>query len=47
MNSKSATNKIFQTECLYQNNDDGKTASVDQFQKAFVAIATDNSNFAE
>ena len=47
MNSKSATYNVFQAEPLYQPNDDGKTASVFQFLKPYVAIATDNTNFAE
>ena len=47
MNSKSANYKVFQAEPLYQTNDDGKTASVYQFPKPYVAIATDNTNFAE
>ena len=47
MNSKSATYNNIQAEPLYQPNDDGKTASVYQFPKPYVAIATDNTNFAE
>ena len=47
MNSKSTTYNVFQAEPLYQTNDDGKTASVYQFPKLYVAIATDNTNFAE
>ena len=47
MNSKSATYNVFQAEPLYQPNGDGKTASAYQFPKPFVAIATDNTNFAE
>ena len=47
MNSKSATYNVFQAEPLYQPNDDGKTASVYQFPKPYVAIATDNTNYAE
>ena len=47
MNSKSATYNVFQAEPLYQLNDNGKTASVYQFPKPYVAIATDNTNFAE
>ena len=47
MNSKSATYNVFQAEPLYQPNDDGKTASVYQFPKPYVAIATDNTSFAE
>ena len=46
-NSKSATYIVFQAQPLYQPNDDGKTASVYQFRKPYVAIATDNTNFAE
>ena len=47
MNSKSTTYNVFQAEPSYQPNDDGKTASVHQFPKPYVAIATDNTNFAE
>ena len=47
MNSKSATYEVFQAEPLYQPNDDGRTASVYQFPKTYVAIAPDNTNFAE
>ena len=47
MNSKSATYNVLQAEPLYQPNDDGKTTSVYQFPKPYVAIATDNTNFAE
>ena len=47
MNSKSATYNVFQAEPWYQPNDDGKTASVYQFPKPDVAIATDNTNFAQ
>ena len=47
MNSKSVTYNVFQAEPLYQPNDDGKTASVYQFPKPYVAIATDNTDFAE
>ena len=47
MNSKSTTYNIFQAEPLYQPNDDGKTASVYQFPKPYIAKATDNTNFAE
>ena len=47
MNSESATYNVFQAEPLYQPNDDCKTASVYQFPKPYVAIATDNTNFRE
>ena len=47
MNSKSATYNVFQAEPLYQPKDGGKTASAYQFPKPYVAIATDNTNFAE
>ena len=47
MNSKSATYNVFQAEPFYQRNDDGKTTSVCQFPKPYVAILTDNTNFAE
>ena len=46
-NSKSATYNVFQAEPSYQPNDDGKTASVYQFLKPYVAIATDKTHFAE
>ena len=47
MNSKSATYNVFQAEPLYQPNDNGKTAPVYQSPQPYVAIATDNTNFAE
>ena len=47
MNSKPATYNVFPAEPLYQPNNDDKTASVYQFSKPYVAIATDNTNFAE
>ena len=47
MNSKSATYNVFQAKPVYQPHDDGKTASVYQFPKPYVAIATDNTNLAE
>ena len=47
MFSKSATYNVFRAEPLYQPNDDGKTASVYQFPKPYVAILTENKNFAE
>ena len=47
MNSKSATDKVLQAKPLYQPNYDGKTASVYQFPKTYVEIATDNTNFAK
>ena len=47
MNFKSATYNVFQAEPLYQPNDGGRTASVYQFPKPYIAIATDNTNFAE
>ena len=47
MNSKSATYNVFQAQPLYQPKDSGKTASVYQFPRPYVAIATDNTNFAE
>ena len=47
LNSKSATYNVFQAKPAYQPNDDGKTASVYQFTKPYVAIATDITNFAE
>ena len=45
MNSESATYNVFQAQLLYQPNDDGKTASFYQFQKPYIAIATDKINF--
>ena len=47
MNYKSATYNVFQAEPLLQPNEDGKTASSYQFAKPYVAIAIDNTNFAE
>ena len=47
MNSKSATYNVFQAEPLYHTNNNGKTAAVHQFLKPYIAIATDNTNFAE
>ena len=47
MNCKSATYNVFQAEPLYQPNDDGKIASAHQFPKHDVAIAIDNTKFAE
>ena len=38
---------MFSKPNLYQPNDDGKTATVHQFFNTYVAIATDNTNFAE
>ena len=46
-NSKSATYTVLQTEPLYRPNDDGKTSSVHQFPNPYIAIATDNTIFAE
>ena len=47
MNSKSATYSVFQAEPVCQPNDDVKRASVYQFPKPYVAIATAITNFAE
>ena len=47
MNSKSATYNVFRAEPLTQPNDDGKAASVYQFAKPYVAISTDNTDFAK
>ena len=47
MNSKSATYKDSQAEPLYKPNGDGKIATIYQFPKPYVAIATDNTNLAE
>ena len=47
MNSKAATYKVFKAKHLYQPNDDGKTASLYQFPKPYVATATDKTIFAK
>ena len=47
MNSKSSTFDVYRAIRLHQPNEDGTTASVYHFSHKFVAIATDNSQYAE
>ena len=47
MNSKSSTFDIYLATPLYQPNADGDTASLYQFSDPFLAISTDNTQFAE
>ena len=47
MNSKSSTFDIYLATPLYQPNADGDTASLYQFPKPFLAVSTDNTQFAE
>ena len=47
MNSKSSTFDVYRAIPLHQPNEDGTTASVYRFSHEFVAIATDNSQYAE
>ena len=47
MNSKSSTFDIYLATPLYQPNADDDTASLYQFPNPFLAIATDNTQFAE
>ena len=47
MNSKSSTFDIYLATPLYQPNTDGDTASLYQFPNPFLAISTDNTQFAE
>ena len=47
MNSKSSTFNIYNATPLYQPNDDGDTASLYQLSNPFLAISTDNAQFAE
>ena len=47
MNSKSSTFDIYLATPLYQPNADGDTASLYQFPNPFLAISTDNTQFAE
>ena len=47
MNSKSSTFNVYRAIPLHQPNEDGTTASVYRFAHEFVAIATDNSQYAE
>ena len=47
MNSKSSTFNIYHATPLYQPNADGDTASLYLFSHPFLAISTDNTQFAE
>ena len=47
MNSKSSTFNVYQATPLYQPNGDNKTASLFQLPKPFLAVATDDSRYAE
>ena len=47
MNSKSATFDVYGANPLHQPNEAGTTASVYRFSHEFMAIATDNSKYAE
>ena len=47
MNSKSSTFDVYRAIPLHQPNEDGTTASVYRFAHEFLAIATDNSQYAE
>ena len=47
MNPKSSTFDVYRAIPLHQPNEDGMTASVYRFPHEFVAIATDNSQYAE
>ena len=47
MNSKSSTFDIYLATRLYQPNADGNIASLYQFLNLFLAISTDNTQFAE
>ena len=47
MDSESSTFDVYRAIPLHQPNEDGTTASVYPFSHEFVAIATDNSQFAE
>ena len=47
MNPKSSTFDVYRAIPLHQPNEDGMTASVYRFPYEFVAIATDNSQYAE
>ena len=46
-NSKSSTFDIYLGTPLYQPNDDGDTAFLYQYPNPFLAISTDNTQFAE
>ena len=47
MNSKSSTFDVYHAVPLYQPNDDSTTASLYQLSHPFLAISTDNTQFAE
>ena len=47
MNSKSSTFDNYHSTPLYKPNADGDTASLHQFPNPFLAISTDNTQFAE
>ena len=47
VNSKSSTFDVYRAIDLHQANEDGTTASVYRFSHELVAIATDNSKYAE
>ena len=47
MNSKSATFNVCHASRLYQPNGDNKTASLFQFPQPFLAVAEDDSSYAE
>ena len=47
INSKSSAFDVYRAIPLHQLNEDGTTASVYHFSHEFVAIATDNSQYAE
>ena len=47
INSKSSTFDVYRAIPLHQLNEDGTTASVYHFSHEFVAIATDNSQYAK
>ena len=47
MNSKSSTFNVYHATTLYQPNGDNKTAFLFQLAKPFLAVATDDSRYAE
>ena len=47
MNSKSSTFNVYHATPLYQPSDDNKKASLFQLPKPFLAVATDDSRYAE
>ena len=47
MNSNSSTFNVYHATPLYQPNGDNKTASLFQLPKPFLAVATDDSRYAE